>query len=62
MPVKPNTTKDKFGDDLMIKAETTPQGETEGYPSAVTVTGNTRLVQTDTSGRTWRVMGEDGTS
>lgn len=26
MPVKPNTTKDKFGDDLMIKAETTPQG------------------------------------
>ncbi|QKM94078.1 hypothetical protein [Escherichia coli] len=27
MPVKPNTTKDKFGDDLMIKAETTPQGQ-----------------------------------
>uniref|UniRef100_UPI001BC82FF8 hypothetical protein n=1 Tax=Escherichia coli TaxID=562 RepID=UPI001BC82FF8 len=23
---QPNTTKDKFGDDLMIKAETTPQG------------------------------------
>lgn len=45
-------------DDILI----IPQGETEGYPSAVTVTGNTRLVQTDTSGRTWRVMGEDGTS
>ncbi len=26
MPVKPNMTKDKFGDDLMIKAKTTPQG------------------------------------
>ncbi len=26
MQVKINTTKDKFGDDLMIKAETTPQG------------------------------------
>ncbi|ELB2972333.1 hypothetical protein RHH66_005301 [Escherichia coli] len=26
MQAKINTTKDKFGDDLMIKAETTPQG------------------------------------
>ncbi|HEI3268415.1 TPA: hypothetical protein SI311_004907 [Escherichia coli] len=39
-----------------------PQGDTEGYPSAVAVTGNTRLVQTDTSGRTWRVMSEDSIS
>ncbi|EEE1295561.1 hypothetical protein CB343_005205 [Salmonella enterica subsp. diarizonae] len=26
MPLKPSTPKDKFGDDMMIKAETTPQG------------------------------------
>ncbi|HAK8205219.1 TPA: hypothetical protein H2W01_004900 [Salmonella enterica] len=26
MPVKNNTPEDRFGDDLMIKAETTPQG------------------------------------
>lgn len=26
MRIKPNIPKDKFGDDMMIKAETTPQG------------------------------------
>lgn len=34
MPVKPNTTKDKFGDDLMIKAETTPQGADDAAKSS----------------------------